>query len=76
MNMTKEQLQQELNVQMAHLDFCRSQNLKLNMARGKPAKQQLDAVSDILSVITTGEECFDGNLDTRNYGALAGIPSA
>ena len=75
-NMTKEQLEQELQMQMAHLEACRAQNLKLNMARGKPAKQQLDAVSDILSVITTGEECFDGNLDTRNYGELAGIPSA
>ena len=56
MNMTREQLQQELNVQMAHLESCRNQNLKLNMARGKPAKQQLDAVSDILSVITTVDE--------------------
>ena len=76
LNMSKDQLREELNVQVAHLDACRAQNLKLNMARGKPAKQQLDAVSDILSVITTGDECFDGNLDTRNYGELAGIPSA
>ena len=76
MSMTKEQLQNELAAQMEHLVSCKSQNLKLNMARGKPAKQQLDAVSDILSVITTGDECFDGNLDTRNYGDLAGIPSA
>ena len=76
LKMSHEQLQAELNAQMAHLEACRNQNLKLNMARGKPAKQQLDAVSDILSVITTGDECFDGNLDTRNYGELAGIPSA
>lgn len=74
--MSKEQLVQEQKLQIAHLDACRSQNLKLNMARGKPAKQQLDAVSDILSVITTAEDCFDGNLDTRNYGELSGIPSA
>ena len=59
LQMSKEQLQQELDAQMSHLNACRDQNLKLNMARGKPAKQQLDAVSDILSVITTGEECFD-----------------
>ena len=75
LNMSVEQLKQELAVQMDHLKDCRDQNLKLNMARGKPAKQQLDAVSDILSVITTADECFDGNLDTRNYGDLAGIPS-
>lgn len=75
-NMSKQQLMVELETQRAFLASCKEQNLKLNMARGKPAKQQLDAVSDILSVITTGEECFDGALDTRNYGELAGIPSA
>ena len=75
-NMSKQQLQAELESQKAFLASCKEQNLKLNMARGKPAKQQLDAVSDILSVITTGDECFDGALDTRNYGDLAGIPSA
>ena len=75
-NMSKQQLQGELESQTAFLASCKEQNLKLNMARGKPAKQQLDAVSDILSVITTGDECFDGALDTRNYGELAGIPSA
>ena len=36
MNMTKVQLETELNVQKAHLDQCRAQGLKLNMARGKP----------------------------------------
>ena len=76
LTMTKEQLERELAAEMEHLAACKSQNLKLNMARGKPAKQQLDAVSDILSVITTGEECIDNGLDTRNYGELAGIPSA
>ena len=75
-NMSRAQLEQEFSCQMDHLEVCKSQNLKLNMARGKPAKQQLDAVSDILSVITEGDDCFDGTLDTRNYGDLAGIPSA
>ena len=41
MSMTKEHLQNELAAQMEHLISCKSQNLKLNMARGKPAKQQL-----------------------------------
>lgn len=76
LSMTKEQLEKELLLQENHLNACRAANLKLNMARGKPAKQQLDAVSDILSVITTADECFDGNIDVRNYGDLAGIPSA
>ena len=75
-NMTNAQLKEALEAEKAHYAACCAQNLKLNMARGKPAKQQLDAVSDILSVITTGEECFDNGLDTRNYGDLMGIPSA
>ena len=51
-----------------------SRKLKLNMARGKPAKMQLDAVSDILDVIVKAEDCIDEGIDTRNYGELAGIP--
>ncbi len=75
-HMSDAQLKEELSTQMTHFESCCAQNLKLNMARGKPAKQQLDEVSDILSVITTGDECFDDGLDTRNYGDLSGIPSA
>ena len=75
-NMTKLQLEKELQTLQQHFADCCTQNLKLNMARGKPAKQQLDAVSDILSVITEADACFDGGLDTRNYGELHGIPSA
>ncbi len=75
-NRTKEQLQQEYAAVKEKFEICKGQNLNLNMARGKPAKQQLDAVSDILEVLKTPEDCFDGNLDSRNYGELAGIPSA
>ena len=39
LNMTKEQLETELNALTLHLEACRDRNLKLNMARGKPAKQ-------------------------------------
>ena len=60
----------------AHFEACKSQNLKLNMARGKPAKAQLDAVSDILTALVSKEDCFDTGIDIRNYGELRGIPSA
>ena len=46
------------------------------MARGKPAKAQLDLVSGILSEVQSAEDCFDDGIDTRNYGELAGLPSA
>ncbi len=51
-------------------------DLNLNMARGKPGKEQLDLVSDILTVLTKPEDCVDEGTDVRNYGGLSGIPSA
>ena len=46
------------------------------MARGKPSKQQLDLVSGILTAVQTIDDCMDGGIDARNYGELAGLPSA
>ena len=46
------------------------------MARGKPAKMQLDMVSEMLNVLSSPEDCIDDGIDVRNYGELAGIPSA
>ena len=73
---TKEQLQTEYENTLKAFEACKAQNLKLNMARGKPAKMQLDAVSDILTVLTDAEECICDGIDTRNYGELTGIPCA
>ncbi len=74
--MTKENLEREYAKVAAQFDHCMKQKLNLNMARGKPAKAQLDLVSDILTVLQTGEDCFDGDIDSRNYGELVGLPSA
>ena len=74
--MTRPELEYEYSRVLAKYDLCKSKGLNLNMARGKPAKAQLDLVSDILTVMTTVEDCFDGNIDSRNYGELAGLPSA
>ncbi len=74
--MTKDELRQEYALVKAQYDQVKAQGLKLNMARGKPAKAQLDLVSDILTSLTTVEDCFDGDIDARNYGELAGLPSA
>lgn len=74
--MTKDELEKEFLAEMARYEACKKQGLNLNMARGKPSKLQLDAVSDILQVLTAAEDCMDSGIDTRNYGELAGIPSA
>ena len=57
-------------------EACKAKNLKLNMARGKPSKVQLDIAAELLTVISTPEDCFDGDIDARNYGELAGLPCA
>ena len=75
-SMNRAALQQTLAVVHAEFVACKAKGLDLNMARGKPAKAQLDLCSDILTVISKTEDCFDGNIDARNYGDLTGLPSA
>lgn len=51
-----------------------SQQLKLDMSRGKPAGTQLDLNNDILNTLET--YITEDGLDARNYGVLDGIPEA
>ena len=74
--MTKDELQKQYQLLDAHLAKCKAQNLKLNMARGKPGASQLDLVSDMLSCFVDPAECFSDGIDARNYGELAGLPVA
>lgn len=74
--MTRQELEQACSETRAAFDRCKAQGLNLNMARGKPAKAQLDLVSDILTVVQKPEDCFDSGIDARNYGELAGLPCA
>ena len=66
----QEKLQNEYN-------SYKDKNLKLDMSRGKPGKEQLDLSEKMLTVISKNEDCFDaaGN-DCRNYGLLDGIAEA
>ena len=75
-SMSMDELKESYLAEKAHYDECKAQGLKLNMARGKPSKLQLDAVSDILQVLTDPADCIVDGVDTRNYGELAGIPCA
>ena len=50
-------------------------HLSLNMARGKPCKEQLDLSMPMMDVLNSSAnlKCEDG-IDCRNYGVLGGIP--
>ena len=55
----------------------RLRNLKLNMARGKPASEQLDLSTDMMTIFKCAADCFSENgVDCRNYGELEGIDEA
>lgn len=74
--MSTSELSREYATVLDDYDQLKAQGLKLNMARGKPAKAQLDLVSDILTAVQTPEECISDGIDARNYGELAGMPCA
>ena len=68
--------QAEYQKVQAHFEDLKTRGLKLNMARGKPGKAQLDLVSDILTVLVNPADCVSDGIDVRNYGELTGIPAA
>ena len=59
----------DLEEQYRH--FC-TQNLKLNMARGKPSPSQLDLSAPLLEKMES--YILEDGTDARNYGILEGIP--
>ncbi len=49
----------------------------LDMSRGKPATEQLNNLSALLTQIAENSDCYSENgIDCRNYGCLEGIPEA
>jgi DNA-binding transcriptional MocR family regulator len=75
-NMTEAQLREEYENVRSTFEACKAKKLNLNMARGKPGKAQLDLSAPLLTVVSKLEDCFDGSIDARNYGELAGLPCA
>ena len=74
--LSKEEVSQLILAESSKYEELKAQGLKLNMARGKPSAEQLNMVSDILTVISSPDDCMDDNIDARNYGELSGLPSA
>ena len=75
-NLSRQELKETYGKVKAHFDELKAKQLKLNMARGKPAKAQLDMVSDILTVLSDPAQCVVDGVDVRNYGELSGIMAA
>lgn len=73
---TTEELKQEYAAVKTEFEALKAKNLKLNMARGKPGREQLDLVSDILTVLAKPEDCVVDGVDARNYGELTGLKCA
>ena len=61
---------------MKEYEDLKARGLKLNMARGKPGKAQLDLVSDIFQLMQKPEDYVSDGVDVRNYGELSGLPAA
>ena len=74
--MTLQERQAEYAAVKAAYEQQKALGLKLNMARGKPGRDQLNLVTDIFGVLIKPEDFVSDGIETRNYGEVAGIPAA
>ena len=72
---TRAQLEEQLAALSKQYEAYKAQNLKLDMSRGKPGADQLDACEGMLTVVKTSKDTVYEGMDTRNYGGLEGIAS-
>ena len=74
--MTLPERQAEYAALQAEFEGAKALHLALNMARGKPGREQLDMVTPIFGLLTESEQFMSDGVETRNYGEVAGIPAA
>lgn len=75
--LTLEELEQLHAKLQSEYQKLKDAGLNLNIARGKPCKEQLELSMPMLNILGEEDvyEAMDGT-DVRNYGDLAGIPEA
>ena len=74
--MTAEERTAEYARLKKEFDVLKAKDMKLNIARGKPGKAQLDLSSDIFQLMQDPEDYVSDGVDVRNYGELTGLPAA
>jgi len=55
-------------------ETLKTQNMRLDISRGKPGPDQLDLVNPMLEILTQKDYRSDSGIDCRNYGGIEGIP--
>ena len=74
LNRSKSELEKEYSALLAKFKEFKGKGLNLNMARGKPGKEQLDLSSPMLDIINSKSNfAGENDFDCRNYGVLEGI---
>ena len=72
--LSKEELLQLKSELEAQFDEVKAKNLKLDMSRGKPSKEQLELSMPMMDVLTSETPLVSrGGTDIRNYGVIDGI---
>jgi DNA-binding transcriptional MocR family regulator len=75
--MSREELLREKDSLLAVFNSFKAKGFSLNMARGKPGKDQLDLSMSMLDILNSSSDITaEGGVDCRNYGELTGIADA
>lgn len=71
---TQEELQQEYQCLSEKFNKAKQAGISINMARGVPAKEQLDLSQGLLMALKSNDDLITCGIDTRNYGTPDGLP--
>ena len=74
-NMSVEALKEEQYKLLSEYTDIKEKHLSLDLSRGKPGKEQVNLMTDMLTCLSDPADCISSNgMDCRNYGVLDGIP--
>ncbi|MBO7311083.1 MAG: aminotransferase class I/II-fold pyridoxal phosphate-dependent enzyme, partial [Clostridia bacterium] len=77
LELSRKELEAQYSALFEEYEKYKKMGLSLDLSRGKPGREQLDLLGDMLTCIDKAEDCFSENgTDCRNYGVLDGLPEA